>query len=326
MRGFKWGLSEAMRLGMRARQCQVIARCAITLVLGWGGFWGCGSAAQAQDSGSPTAANSPSDSWHDMETKYIFGFTTGSGIGLEGEKEFTVDTIGRFGKRDGHYAATETKYEFEFTPSQFIQIEFGALGSTHNIGGVTDLGDRSQVAVAGAFAEFRYLAIERTSNNPLAVTLAVEPTMRRIDETSGEKVRNFEFETTVNADLELLRNRLFAGFNLLYEPEVTKTGFGDTQREATFGGSAALSLRVASNVVVGGEVWYLRHYDDVGLSAFTGDAVMLGPTLYVQFTPKMFMTAAYNGQVWGREIGNPVSLNLAEFQRHRAKLKFAYEF
>ena len=41
---------------------------------------------------------------------------------------------------------------------------------------------------------------------------------------------------------------------------------------------------------------------------------------------KMFMTAAWNTQVWGREIGNPVSLNLAEFQRHRARLKFAVEF
>ena len=160
-------------------------------------------------------------SWREIETKYIFGFTTGSGIGLEGEKEFTVDTIGRFGKRDGHYAATETKYEFEFTPTQFIQIEFGALGSTHNIGGVTDLDDRRQVAATGAFAEFRYLAIERTSNNPLSVTLAVEPTVRLIDETSGERVRNYEFETTVNADLELMKNRLYAGFNLLYEPEVT---------------------------------------------------------------------------------------------------------
>jgi hypothetical protein len=56
------------------------------------------------------------------------------------------------------------------------------------------------------------------------------------------------------------------------------------------------------------------------------DAVMLGPTLYVQFTPKMFMTAAWNTQVWSREIGNPLSLNLAEFQRNPAKLKFAVEF
>ena len=276
--------------------------------------------------GGGVARAEDASSWKEIETKYIFGFTTGSGIGLEGEKEFTIDTIGRFGKRDGHYAATETKYEFEFTPTQFIQIEFGALGSTHNISGVTDLDDRRQVALTGAFAELRYLAIERTSSNPLSVTLAVEPTVRRIDETGGERVRNFEFETTVNADLELMRNRLYAGFNLLYEPEVTQTATGDTQREAKFGGSAALSLRIASNVVVGGEVWYLRHYDAANLTAFTGDAVMLGPTLYVQFTPKMFMTAAWNAQVWGREIGNPVSLNLAEFQRNRVRLKFAWEF
>jgi hypothetical protein len=270
-------------------------------------------------------AEDPS-TWREIETKYIFGFTTGSGIGLESEKEVTVDSIGRFGKRDGYYAATETKYEFEFTPSQFIQIEFGALGSTHAISNVTGLDDQNQIALGGAFAEFRYLALERTSNNPLAITLAAEPTLRRIDETSGERVSNFEFETTVNADLEILRNRLYAGFNLLYEPEVTKTTLGDTQREATAGGSAALSVRLLSNVVLGGEVWYLRHYDAANLSAFTGDAVLLGPTLFIQFTPKMFMTAAWNTQVWGREVGIPVSLNFSEFQRNRVKLKWAYEF
>jgi len=275
-----------------------------------------GSVARAEDASS----------WREIETKYIFGFTTGSGIGLEGEKEVTVDSLGRFGKRDGYYAASETKYEFEFTPSQFIQIEFGALGSAHNISNVTGLDDRSQIALGGGFAEFRYLALERTSNNPLAVTLAVEPTIRRIDETSGERVRNFEFETTVNADLEILRNRLYAGFNLLYEPEVTKTSLGDTQREATAGGSAALSFRIMSNVVLGGEVWYLRHYDAANLTAFTGDAVLLGPTLFVQFTPKMFMTAAWDTQVWGREVGSPLALNLSEFQRNRVKLKWAYEF
>jgi hypothetical protein len=123
-----------------------------------------------------------------------------------------------------------------------------------------------------------------------------------------------------------VRNRLYAGFNLLYEPEVTWTAMDETVREATYGSSAALSLRIVENVLVGGEVWYLRHYDSPTFSAFTGDAVLLGPTLYVQFTPKMFMTAAWGAQIWGREVGNSLPLNLTEFQRHRARLKFAWEF
>src|SRR3954454_4608259 len=231
-----------MRVKIRSR-CQVIALCAVA---GFGFGYG-------------TARADDASTWRDIETKYIFGFTTGSGIGLEGEKEFTIDAIARAGKRDGRYRASETKYEFEFTPSQFIQIEFGALGSTHHISGVTDLDDRRQFALSGGFAELRYLALERTSDNPLAVTLAVEPTVRRIDETSGERVNNYELETVINADLELIRNRLFAGFNLLYEPELTRTFSGESIREAKIGGSAALSIRLAPGIVVGGEVWYLRH-------------------------------------------------------------------
>jgi hypothetical protein len=65
---------------------------------------------------------------------------------------------------------------------------------------VTDLDNRNAAAFAGGFAEFRYLALERTSNNPLSVTLAFEPNVRLIDETSGEPVHNYEFETTVNAE------------------------------------------------------------------------------------------------------------------------------
>ena len=166
------------------------------------------------------------------------------------------------------------------------------------------------MAFAGGFAEFRYMAIERTSSNPLSVTLAFEPTWRWIDETSGEHVHNYEFETAVNADIELLRNRLYAGFNLLYEPEYTHTLTNETVRETTFGASAALSIRLVPNVLVGAEIWYLRHYDDFALSAFTGDAVMVGPTLYVRFTPKMFMTAAWNTQVWVARSAIPSRLTL----------------
>jgi hypothetical protein len=61
----------------------------------------------------PVRARGGAPSFYEMETKYSSGFTEGSGIGLEGEKEFSIDTVGRFGKRDGRYAATETKFEFD---------------------------------------------------------------------------------------------------------------------------------------------------------------------------------------------------------------------
>jgi hypothetical protein len=53
------------------------------------------------------------DEFREIETKYIFGFTIGSGIGLQGGRELSTETIAAFGKRDSSYRASETKFEFE---------------------------------------------------------------------------------------------------------------------------------------------------------------------------------------------------------------------
>ncbi len=268
--------------------------------------------------------------YRDVETKYIFGFTEGSGIGLEGERELSAETAARTGKRDGRYTASETKLEYEFTPNQYVQFELGPLVSWHNIQNVTDLEDRNQLAFSGLFGEIRYMLLDRTSSQPLALTLSAEPEWHRIDETSGARVINLGLELKLNADLELIQNRLYLGGNLLYEPEQTKDpdGIGvGWEKESTGGVSGALSYRILPSVFVGAELWYLRHYDGSWFNDFTGDAVFVGPTIYVQLTREMFMTAAWNTQVWGREMDNPtVSFNLAEFSRQRAKLKVAVEF
>lgn len=39
-----------------------------------------------------------------------------------------------------------------------------------------------------------------------------------------------------------------------------------------------------------------------------------GPTLYVAFTPKTFMAAPLDDQVWGREVGNSLALSLSAFR------------
>jgi len=275
--------------------------------------------------GAPAVADDANE-YHEIETKYIFGFTVGSGIGLEGEKEFSPETIINFGKRDGRYAVSETKFEYEFTPNQYIQIELGPIASYYDIRNVTGIDDLNAVKFNGFFAELRYLLLDRGTNQPLAVTLSAEPEWHAFDETTGVRVVNYGLETKVNADLELIANRMYLGGNLLYEPETTRGDLGIWSQESTFGQSLALAYRIRPDVTIGAEAWYLRHYDGLWFNTFTGDAVFVGPTLYVQLSRKAFMTAAWNTQVAGREVGVSDRLDLADFSRHRAKVKFAVEF
>src|SRR5262245_57124135 len=263
--------------------------------------------------------------FHQIETKYLSVFTEGSGVGLEGEKELSSDTIARLGKRDGRYTATETKWEFEYTPNQYVQLELGPLTASHNISGVTDLDDRNQFRLSGFFGELRYLLIDRPAS-PIAATIPVERVYRHSDETGGEHVRNFEFETKLQVDAELVKNRLYGAVNLIYEPEVTRVADGSWERETILALTTALAVRPLPQLVIGGELDYYRHYDTLGLQHFTGDALFLGPTLYYKFARKWFITAAWNAQIWGKETDTTNHLNLEEFSRQRAKFKIAVEF
>ena len=159
--------------------------------------------------------------FHEVETKYIFGnFTVGSSTGLQGEMAFEPESEADFGKRFGRYAATGTALEFEYTPTQFMQVEFGPSVSYYNIHNVPGLDDRNLLSVNGFESDFRFLLLER-GPSPFAVTLSVEPEFHSLDETSGASVQNYGLETKIEADTELIKNRLFLAFNLLYEPETT---------------------------------------------------------------------------------------------------------
>jgi hypothetical protein len=206
-----------------------------------------------------------------------------------------------------------------------MQIVFGPIVSYYNIHNVPGLSDRNMGAINGFEAQLRSVIIDR-GPSPFAVTLSLEPEFHSRDQTSGAKVVNYGLEAKLEADTELIKNRLFFGFNLLYEPETTRADLGMWSRESTLGLSSALAFQIIPNVVIGADLWYLRHYDGALFNSFTGDAVYLGPTFYWKIAPKVLMSAAWEAQIAGREAGITSALDLTDFSRQRARLLLEFEF
>jgi hypothetical protein len=271
------------------------------------------------------AAAQSESAFHELETKYLFGnFTVGSSIGIEGEKAIEPDTQANFGKRGGRYGASQTELEFEYTPNQYVEIELGPTISYHNINGVPGLADRNTGAINGFGGDFRFLLVERNPS-PFAVTLSVEPEWHSRDETSGVPVSNYGLETKLEADAEIVKNRLFLAFNVLYEPEGTNSFPGWTN-ESTFGASSALAFQIIPNVVIGADLWYLRHYQGLGFNSYTGDAVYVGPTFFWKISSKVLMSASWEAQVAGHEVSVASAFDLTDFSRQRARLLLEFEF
>jgi hypothetical protein len=278
-------------------------------------------------SGTIAARAQDASAFHELETKYIFGnFTVGSTIDAEGEKAFEPDTEADFGKRGGRYTATETELEYEFTPTQYLQIELGPTVSYYDIRSVPGLDDRNLGTINGFEADIRPIILDRGPSG-LAITGSIEPEFHSRDETTGAKVVNYGLESRLEADIELIKNRLYFGSNLLYEPETTRGDLGAWENESTWGISSALAYQIVPKVAVGADLWYLQHYEGLAFNSFTGDAVYLGPTFYWQIGPKVTMSAAFETQVAGREVGAmPANLDLTDFSHNRARLLFEFEF
>src|SRR5262249_41907340 len=170
--------------------------------------FGVPSAAQAEDDAAPSA-KSRNGSFPELDSKYLFGsFTRGASVGDEGERAIEPDTRANFGKRGGQYATTLTELELEYSPTKFLQLEIGPTISYYNISGVLGLNDRNEGVFNGVSATIRSLLIER-GQLPFEVTLSVEPEWRNFDETSGETVSNYALEPKIEADADLIKNRLF---------------------------------------------------------------------------------------------------------------------
>ncbi len=275
----------------------------------------------------PAAPPPPIDSFYELETKYIFGFTEGSDIGAEGEKAIEFETTGAFGMRGGSFAAIEQEVEFEGVPTQFFSYELSAHGLLQSINNVDGLDNFHNINFSGLSTELRFLLLGRGPELPIGLTFVVEPEWARVDDVSGALTRDFSTEFGLVADTELIPNRLYAAANLFYALGVSKEyGAPSWERGSDLSMSAAMSYRIAPKVTLGGELQYYRTFDGLGMQTFAGNALYVGPTLHIQFSGKVMLAAAFSTQISGHAAGEGRSLDLTNFQRNLANLKFEVEF
>lgn len=271
------------------------------------------------------AASAP-DPFHELESKYLFGFTEGSDIGEQGEQSIEFENTAAFGKRGGRYSAVEQEIEYESVPTQNFGYELSAHGEWRDIKNVDGLGDLSGVNFSGLSAEFRYLAIGRGPGSPFGLTFIAEPEWERIDGEDGTPTTDFNTTFRIAADTEIIPNHLFAAVNLIYTPEVARAPGEDWERASQLGATAALAYRLTPKITVGGEVEYYRAYDGLAFQTYDGNAVYVGPTLNIQFNSKVMLAAAFSTQVAGSAAGENHNLDLTNFERYHTNLKLEFEF
>jgi hypothetical protein len=268
--------------------------------------------------------NTP-DPYHELETKYIFGFTEGADIGAEGEKSIEFETTTASGLRGGTYGALEQEVEFESVPTQNFGYELSAHGLGFSVNDVPGMADAHGANFSGLSAEFRYLVIGRGPGSPIGLTLVAEPEWARIDD-GGQPVTDFDLTLRGILDTELIPNRLYAATNIFYTPDYARSPGESWAWSAEYGVSGAMAYRFTPKLTMGAEIEYDAAYDGAAIQSFQGQALYLGPTFHYQFNGQIMLSAAWSTQIAGHATGEDFGLDLTNFPHQQGNLKFEVEF
>jgi hypothetical protein len=261
-----------------------------------------------------------------IDTEHLFAFMIGSDVGDAGEREIQSQTTGRFAKSTGTYRALTEATELEFVPIKNFRAEFAAVGASYDISGVAGFDDLRQVGLQGISVDLRYRFLDRDAA-PFGLTFGAETHAARIDETSGQHVRNLGTDFALAFDRELIPNQLVAAVNLLYQPEWTNfLATNKAEQDVTLGVAWAIMAQLRPGVSIGGEARYLRKYEGLGLNVFAGHALFVGPTIFIRLSERSRLTAAWSFQVAGRSAAMAGSLDLVDFERHQARLVYGINF
>jgi hypothetical protein len=261
-----------------------------------------------------------------IDTEHLFAFTIGSDVGEVGEKEIEGSVTGRFAKRTGTYVAGTGTLSVEYVPMPDLRTELTGVVNSYDIAGVSGLADQRYTAFGGLAADIRYRLLNRATA-PFGLAIGAEPRWGRSDEVTGEPAHQYGVDFVAAADWEVVPNRVVAAFNLLYQPETTRSKLtGTWSQDSTAGVAMAVMAQVRQGILIGAEARYLRAYDGSGFDNLAGEGFFVGPTIYFKLSERAWITAAWSAQVAGHATATIGSLDLVNFERQQARVLFGMNF
>src|ERR1700730_1010305 len=261
-----------------------------------------------------------------IDTEHLFAFTIGSDVGETGEKEVEGSVTGRFAKRSGTYVAGTSTLSVEYVPIPNLRTELTGVVNAHDITGVSGLLDQRYTSFGGLGADIRYRLLDRATA-PFGLAIGAEPHWSRSDEVTGEPAHQYRVRFLAAADWEVVPNRVVAAFNLLYQPETTRSKLtGTWSQDSTAGVAMAVMGQVRPGIFVGAEARYLRVYDGSWFDNPAGEGFFAGPTIYFKLSERGWLAAGWSAQVAGHATAAVGSLDLVNFERQQARVLVGMNF
>lgn len=282
-------------------------------------------AADLSGSASPTAK----EAGEAMEVPGgdIFGFTSGTDVGKVGDRGVALENSGAYGISNGRWRGVSQKLEFSGTFVEnwsFATSLFGAWSSLKNN---SDFGDRAAYHFDGASIEVRYRAIERSTTNPFALTLAVEPRLARIDAISGLYAPSLgaEFKAQIDAPVA---DRLYWAANANF---ATGRSRDPISLNWSSGSDTSLSTALtyelmADKLFLGAETRWQQTWRTGFFGSLDGQALFVGPTVAWKPNENVMLNVAFLPQVIGKARGMSGPLDLDNFERANYRVKLAIAF
>ena len=271
----------------------------------------------------------------EIDDDHLFAFAEGTDIGEAGDTELENGSFFRFGKKSGDYFAfQQVETPAVVVATSRLKLLGSAAWDDWQIDDVPGFDDRSTFAFGELSGTVRYQLMNRDKSG-IGFDLQVEPSWSPREDGSGEKVTSYAAPVAALVDYEFVKGKVIGILNAEYEPEWTRSQ-GEWEKESGLNFSEAVMALWPSHVFglmffYGVGTQQLTSFEGLGLDSLVGWATFVGPQFCFHNHEGTFWLIGG----WGFQVGGHANnadglstsnLNLVDFERNRATVRFGFSF